>query len=154
MKYVGVTGARRLGDRQLEIVRRELLPVLVPGKTYLLVGDATGVDEKVRSLARWVGIPAGHTTVYAVEGKRVAWKLQQRSKQLVDGLAFALETGYPAELHAFPNKPCPDGITKDSWKGSGTWGTIVYARSRGVPVIIHPLNEDAVDTQPQQLRLL
>jgi hypothetical protein len=42
-------------------------------------------------------------------------------------------------LHAWPNKPCPVGVTRHKWQGSGTWGTARYAMALGVPVVWHKL---------------
>ncbi|NEQ34285.1 MAG: hypothetical protein F6K04_25420, partial [Leptolyngbya sp. SIO4C5] len=36
---------------------------------------------------------------------------------------------------------CPAGLTAKSWKGSGTWGTVAYAKQLGVKVELHPLTE-------------
>ena len=44
-------------------------------------------------------------------------------------------------LHAFVTKRCPEGVTVNSWAGSGTWGTMRYAIAKGVPVELHWLIE-------------
>jgi len=54
----------------------------------------------------------------------------------VDAIAGAGGT-----LHAWVNKPCPEELTVNSWKGSGTWGTVRYAHSKGVRVELHWLTD-------------
>jgi hypothetical protein len=85
--------------------------------------------------------------VYRVEGKE-RWHYQARSKRLVEALR---ELG--GTLYAYPNKPKPAGLTPNNWQGSGTWGTIAYAQSRGVQVQITPLPGLELEEEPAQLTL-
>lgn len=99
------------------------------GETYH-VGDAPGADAVVRDM-----VERGKRRVYETEGKK-PWQLAQRSKLMVDECA---KLGN-AKLIAYPNKPCPEGVkpTKNfSGKGSGTWGTIAYAKYLGVEIELH-----------------
>jgi hypothetical protein len=139
MQHIGVTGPRRLTKEQEDWLR-ERLPLVLEG-CHLHVGDAPGVDALARQLKR------GPKTVYRVEGKE-PWHYQARSKRLVEALR---ELG--GVLYAYPNKPKPPGLTLNSWQGSGTWGTIAYAQSRGVPVHITPLPGLELELEPIQLTL-
>ena len=133
---IGVTGPRRL-TRTQEQVLKKLLPRLLGRATELHVGDATGVDALVLELGEKAGV--GLHQYFA--GGDQPWMLQARSKRMVDNLA---DRG--GILYAFPNKPCPVGLHPQkctSWLGSGTWGTVCYAASKGVRVELHPLTEDA-----------
>lgn len=144
--HIGVTGPRKLTFIQREKAVIELMQLLASGTT-LHAGDATGLDALARELAgncRLCG--------YDAEGWK-PWQLQKRSRAMVDALVVAGGT-----LHAWPNKPCPVGLTVESWKGSGTWGTVRYAISRGISVTLHPLTPEAIapewlESKTQQLVL-
>ena len=140
MQHIGVTGPRRLTKEQEDWLREQLQGLLGP-ETHLHVGDAEGVDALARQLKR------GPKTVYRVEG-RERWHYQARSKRLVEALR---ELG--GILYAYPNKPRPAGLTPNNWQGSGTWGTIAYAQSRGVQVHITPLPGLELEEEPTQLTL-
>ena len=142
MQHVGVTGPRRLTPEREAWLREQLQGLLGP-ETHLHVGDADGVDR----LAREEGRKRGPMTVYRVEGKE-RWHYQARSKRLVEALAQLGGT-----LYAYPNKPRPVGLTPNNWQGSGTWGTIAYAQSRGVQVHITPLPGLELEEEPTQLTL-
>jgi len=137
--HIGVTGPRKLTPAQEDWLRGQLAQILED--CYLHVGDAEGVDKLARQLKR------GPKTVYRVEGKE-PWHYQARSKRMVEALA---KNG--GVLYAYPNKPCPTGLTLNCWKGSGTWGTITYAKTLGVPVHITPLPGTDLEEEPQQLAL-
>jgi hypothetical protein len=130
MSVVGVTGARKLTENQVKQAVRELREVLDKA-TKLHVGDATGIDASARKCAN----TEIEVELHETEGRK-PYQLQQRSKHMVD--ALAKENGI---LHAFVNKPCPDGVTVNSWAGSGTWGTARYAIAKGIPVELHWLIE-------------
>ncbi len=131
MSVIGVTGARKLTESQVKQALRELRELLDKA-TKLHVGDATGID----ALARRCANTAIEVELHETEGRK-PYQLQQRSKHMVD--ALAKENGIM--LHAFVNKPCPGGVTVNSWVGSGTWGTVRYAIAKGVPVELHWLIE-------------
>ncbi len=130
MQVVGVTGTRKLTERQMEQAIKKLRSLLDKA-TKLHVGDATGIDALARKCAN-AGV---EIELHKTEGRK-PYQLQQRSKRMVD--ALAKENG---TLHAFTNKPCPLGVTVNSWAGSGTWGTVRYAIAKGVPVELHWLIE-------------
>lgn len=95
------------------------------------VGDATGADNVIRQYLESMRLPV---KIYKSEGKE-PWQLAQRSKAMVDGCA---KLGN-AKLIAFPNKPCPKGVKPQKnfcGKGSGTWGTIAYAKYLGLEIQI------------------
>ena len=139
MQHIGVTGPRRLTREQEDWLRGQLLALL--DNYHLHVGDAEGVDALARQLKK------GPKTVYKTEGYQ-RWQLQARSKRLVEALAQLGGT-----LYAYPNKPRPVGLTPNNWQGSGTWGTIAYAQSRGVRVVLLPLPGLELEEEPEQLTL-
>jgi hypothetical protein len=133
MTVIGITGARSLTNEQAVQVNRELVELMRGGTVIRChVGDASGVDEIGRYVANVCQV---HATWHHAEGRK-PWQLQVRSKGMVNDLAKANGT-----LHAFVNKPCPEGVTVNSWAGSGTWGTVRYAIAKGVPVELHWLIE-------------
>lgn len=131
---IGFSGARSLTAEQKTELYQKLLKIPVMSTSDVWhVGDADGVDQLVRQVARERGVIL---RVYESE-TRQPWALQQRSKRMVD--AVAREMG---QLIAYPNKPCPEGLTPqqcNSWQGSGTWGTIAYAKRRSLLVNVQPL---------------
>jgi len=143
MRHIGVTGPRKLNPEQENWLRGQLQDLLGP-ETHLHVGDAEGVDRLARSLATK---GKRKLTLYRTEG-RERWHYQARSKRLVEALKQLGGT-----LYAYPNKPKPPGITPNNWQGSGTWGTVAYAQSRGVPVRIVPLPGLELEPEPAQLTL-
>lgn len=88
------------------------------------VGCAAGVD----AIARETCDP--EQLILFEAASRKPWELQARSKRMVDS------ANSNAILFAFPNKPCPAGITLNKWCGSGTWGTMFYAHSKGIKIEI------------------
>jgi hypothetical protein len=133
MTVIGITGARALTIDQAVKVNRSLTDLMRDGTvTYCHVGDAAGVDEIGRYVANTCLVRA---TCHHAEGRK-PWQLQTRSKGMVNDLVKANGT-----LHAWINKPCPAGVTVNSWAGSGTWGTIRYAIALNVPVELHWLIE-------------
>ena len=129
---IGVTGPRKLTDEQAQQAAYELWEIWNYGGQTCpwLVGCAAGLDELARQTCE-----SQQLTLYTAAGRQ-PWQLQARSKRLVEALAAQGGT-----LHAWPNKPCPAGLTAKSWKGSGTWGTVAYAKQLGVKVELHPLTE-------------
>jgi hypothetical protein len=143
---IGVTGPRKLTAVQQEKAAIELMQLLTPS-TILHAGDATGLDALARELAVNYAVCR-----YDAEGWK-PWQLQKRSRAMVDTLVVA-----GGMLHAWPNKACPVGLTVESWKGSGTWGTVRYAIAKGIDVTLHPLTPEAIapawlELKPQQLVL-
>ncbi len=144
MQHIGVTGPRKLTKEQEAWLRGQLRGLLRPEDCHLHVGDAEGVDKLAREEKRKQG---GQLTLYRVEGQQ-PWHYQARSKRLVEELKRV-----GGVLYAYPNKPKPLGLTLYDWKGSGTWGTLTYAQSRGVPVRIVPLPGLELEPEPTQLTL-
>lgn len=129
-RVIAVTGPRNLSRDESALVRVELAAVMESKgecQARLMVGDADGVDAVARSL---VYLCFGWA-LFEAEGRQ-PWQLQRRSKNMIDSLSMS-----GGELHAWPNKLCPQGLTVDCWQGSGTWGTMRYAVSLGVPVVVH-----------------
>lgn len=128
MKHYGFTGPRKLTNLYTARVLAELAKLGAVHQWH--VGDALGLNALIRTINP-------EATVYRAEGRQ-PWQLAKRSKAMVDAIAAV-----GGELHAWPNKSCPDGVKPSSTfngKGSGTWGTIAYAIGRGVPVVLHPLS--------------
>jgi hypothetical protein len=130
MHVIGITGTRKLTECEAAKATRELRSLLDKAPK-LHVGDATGID----ALARRCVNAEIEVELHETEGRK-PYQLQQRSKRMVD--AIVKEKGI---LHAFVNKPCPTGVTVNSWAGSGTWGTVRYAIAKGVPIELHWLIE-------------
>jgi hypothetical protein len=138
--HIGVTGPRKLTPIQRNNAVIELMQLLTLCTT-LHAGDATGLDALARELA-----VNDNLCRYDAEGWK-PWQLQKRSRAMVDALVEV-----DGMLHAWPNKACPVGLTVDSWKGSGTWGTVRYAMSRGINVTLHPLTSEAIAPEWLELR--
>jgi YspA, cpYpsA-related SLOG family len=127
--HIAFTGPRRLTDTEIELIYAQL-DKLDAADTWH-VGDAKGADALVRDWAQNWNIAL---TIHEVETKAI-WAFAKRSKQMVDAA-----TG--GKLIAFPNKPCPPDCTPKaafSGHGSGTWGTIAYAKHKGLEIELHPL---------------
>lgn len=125
-------------------IKIERIVAKIDGETYH-VGDATGVDAIVVKVL-WSERKNPH--IYRAEGKQ-AWQLAQRSKYMVDRCA---KLGN-AKLIAFPNKACPQGVKPGqtfSGKGSGTWGTIAYAKYLGMAIELFPLEKSV--SEPDWMR--
>lgn len=132
---IAFTGARKIAERTF--IWHSLLDVPDRGCRWH-VGDAAGVDAVVREFAAAMSV---QLTVHRVE-VRQRWGFAERSQRMIDVLSVG------DRLIAFPNKPCPDGCNPQhpfSGHGSGTWGTIAYARKKGIQIEIlwlgaeHPL---------------
>jgi hypothetical protein len=122
---IGFSGPRSLVQNQAAQVRLELVKISMISDCQIWhVGDAVGVDALARELAP-------ELVIYKAIS-REPWELQKRSKRLVDALAVV-----GGSLHVWINKPCPDGVTVNSWKSSGSWGTARYAVFKGVVVVLH-----------------
>jgi len=90
-------------------------------------------------------------TTYDTDKKLGKGGFAKRSMEMIDGaIAAGNEQSAIAcgakTLLAFPNKPCPKDCTPKkpfNGHGSGTWGTIAYAKKKGLQVQLHPLTADA-----------
>jgi hypothetical protein len=136
MKTIAVTGPRDLTVAQIAQVRADFMRAL-QGVDKVHVGDATGVDEVC--LGRCQYFQRNHQIYFKNESLPWAAQGAERSARMAKA---ARKDG--ATLHAWPNKPCPEGLKPaKGWPrgaaGSGTWGTIALAVGLGMPVILHPL---------------
>lgn len=129
MKSIGITGSRFISELYYLQTRSQLWDILSQKDLCVHVGDASGIDWQTRQIAAELGV---YQIIYQSE-PRTKWALHQRSRRLVDALAST-----NGILYAFPNRPCPDGISVSRWMGSGTWGTMLYAKSLHVPIQIYP----------------
>jgi hypothetical protein len=156
MTVIAMTGPRQLTQAQRQVATQKLRE-LIDCSTWH-VGDATGLDMLARSL----GAQAGASLKVHQKNPILPYKAQgaERSTRMVQALAADGGT-----LHAWPNKPVPLGLKPSSnWPkgagGSGTWGTIALAVGLGVPVVLHPLSDDAIaptwlcHSQVRQLTLI
>jgi len=128
---IGFSGSRKLTPRQRDQVLAELATITIPAKQWH-VGDADGLDALVREYNPKV-------TVHLIDGKQ-RWHFAQRSQRLIDTI------GEGGVLYAFPNKPCPEKCTPAKpfcGHGSGTWGTVAYAKKKGLDIELHPLTATA-----------
>lgn len=103
----------------------------------LLFGDAKGVDAIAHQYARQIGISYKQFFV-GVKTQKSAYAI--RSMKMIDSLKENNGT-----LIAFPNKQCPVKCTPKtafSGHGSGTWGTIAYARKNGLGIRVYPIETD------------
>lgn len=132
--HYAFTGPRQITPSQEVFIQRILLKYLKTENWH--VGDAAGLDSKVRDIAKELNQPY---TVYKVikSGEKLEpHDFAVRSRRMIEGLP---NNGV---LVAFPNKsadrrtvPCKS----PSGHGSGTWLTIAIAAYKQIPVIIHPL---------------
>lgn len=135
MTNLAFTGPRKLTYAQGTKIEKTLTEVMTKNwgedwHTYH-VGCASGCDMTVR--CHLVGLNH-RPIIYLAEGKQ-SWQLVKRSKRMIDE-CWSLGN---AKLIAFPNKKCPDGVKPGKqFKGcgSGTWGTIAYAKWLGMPIEI------------------
>lgn len=135
LPIIGVAGPRSLTGPERDQARRELYKLLNSGpRSRLHVGCARGLD----AIATGLIYKCASAQSYVSEGPE-PWQLQRRTKRLIAALAAERGT-----LHAWPNRPCPAALTRQSWKGSGTWGAMREAVALGVPVVFHPLGYLAV----------
>jgi len=136
MKTYAVTGARGTTSKQNETIRNA---VKAHTGANWHIGDANGADARATEQAQSQGDKV--TTYYADKGlKRAGFAV--RSQKMIDG---AIAQG-ATKLLAFPNKPCPTDCTPKkpfNGHGSGTWGTIAYAKKKGLEIELHPLSADA-----------
>lgn len=127
----GFTGPRRLSrDEERKIYKRCDLNSC-HGQWH--VGDAPGLDSYIVRAAQYY---RHHDLVIHRVGGDEKWQFAERSKRMVEAIAPY------GTLIAFPNKPCPSECTPRtafSGHGSGTWGTIAYARSKDLRVEVYPL---------------
>jgi len=136
MKTYAVTGARGTTPEQNETIRNAV-KAHAGGSWH--IGDAKGVDSIATEQAQEQGDRV--TTYYADKGLGKGG-FAKRSMEMIDG---AIAQG-AKKLLAFPNKPCPDDCTPKkpfNGHGSGTWGTIAYAKKKGLEVELHPLSPTA-----------
>ena len=101
----------------------------------LHVGDAKGVDYIASKVGRELGVP---TKVHIVSKKYIKAGYARRSMEMVDNCLGGIILG-------FPNKICPEEVTPNNafcGSGSGTWGTLAYAKKKGLKLLIFPLFEE------------
>ena len=131
MKKIAFTGSRRVTEAQTKQVWQRLLKL--PRDCQWHVGDADGVDKLVRIFAQEfeIDLVIHHITSYE------RWAFAERSQRMVKAIA------QPGNLLiAFPNKPCPEKCLPKkpfSGHGSGTWGTIAFAKRKGLAIDISPI---------------
>ena len=145
MKTYAVTGARGITPEQNETIRMAV-QAYAGGSWH--IGDARGTDATTTQQAQQQGDTV--TTYYADKGlARAGYAV--RSMRMIDGaIASGSELRSIAQgakkLLAFPNKPCPDDCTPKKpfcGHGSGTWGTVAYAKKKGLEIELHPLTATA-----------
>jgi len=134
------SGSRRLTPTQRDRALAELASITIPAEQWH-VGDAPGLDALVREYNP-------EATVHRIQDNQ-SWHFAERSQRMINAV------GAGGVLYAFPNKPCPTRCTPNqpfSGHGSATWGTIAYAKKKGLDIELHPLSADA--QTPDWLRQL
>ena len=130
---IAFTGTRNLDSEAIEPIWEWLFEI--PYKSHEWhVGDANGIDELVRNFAQYLDIKlVVHEVIYFEK-----WGFAERSQRLINSLNKG------DLLIAFPNKECPKICTPKNFfsgHGSGTWGTIAYAKKREIQIQLFPLVE-------------
>ena len=127
------------GPRKVTIYQQRALTEIVEEHfqspdVVLNVGDAPGVDYIIYMIALAKDI---ETNKFIVQNKSNKFSYAVRSMKMVDATL-------DGTLLSFPNKECPAKVTPANafcGSGSGTWGTIDYAKNKGLDIEIHPLVE-------------
>jgi hypothetical protein len=133
---IAVTGARATTPQDNETIKKA---VQAHTRANWHIGDAKGADSTATEQAHNQG---DKVTIYHADKKLGKGGFAKRSMEMIDG-AIALGA---TKLLAFPNKPCPTDCTPKkpfNGHGSGTWGTIAYAKKKGLEIELHPLTADA-----------
>lgn len=131
---IAFTGSRQLTLEQERKIYRDLCYFITIHNAHWHVGDAPGLDNFITRAADYFNKPL---TVYEVKGTE-KWHFAERSQRMVDSIS-----NLPSPwLYAFPNKLCPENCNPKSpfsGHGSGTWGTIAYAKKKGIQIYFFPL---------------
>lgn len=152
---IAFTGPRKIDPREQTIIYRFLNGLQSEGKDWY-VGDAEGLDDFVRRAHKYyrdeknLGDLQRFFVSERERGNKYAYA--KRSTAMID----AAKGG---TLIAFPNKPCPEKCTPStpfSGHGSGTWGTVAYAKKLGLEIQIVKLADIDLPTwlTSEQLSLL
>lgn len=113
----------------IETITKEFNP---PQDVVLNIGDAAGVDTIIRDFAKLKGV---NNNLFVVLNRYNKFSYAKRSMRMVDATLGGT-------LLAFPNKKCPERVKPDNafcGSGSGTWGTIAYAKLKNLDIKIFPL---------------
>lgn len=127
-----VTGPRKVTIYQQKSLTQIVEEHFKSPDVVLNVGDAHGVDYIVYNIALAKDIK---TNKFIVQDKTSKFSYAKRSMRMVDATLGGT-------LLAFPNKECPPKVTPANafcGSGSGTWGTIAYAKHKGLAIKVHPL---------------
>lgn len=133
MKTYAFTGPRKTNREDILIVQKVLRSLELTSQLWLF-GDASGVDNIVANYSVLHRVPKMEFQVPENPRKQ---DFAIRSMKMVDFLKTQGGT-----LVGFVNKNCPEHCTLGrpfGGHGSGTWGTIAYARSLSIDVDLHPL---------------
>ncbi len=131
---IAFTGPRHLPETEAAKVERDLWSFIVNQEAEWHVGDAPGLDLLIREAAVNYNLPL---VIHEVVHKQ-RWGFAERSQRMIGAIA----TSPDSWLYAFPNKLCPEGCTSKnpfSGHGSGTWGTVAYAKKKNVNIYLFPL---------------
>jgi len=136
---------RRCLNRRFNRAQTILTTITIPSNGWH-VGDAAGLDALIRDYNPEAtvhriqvrnALRRKHLNSIQVNGEgNQSWHFAERSQRMVDAV------GAGGVLYAFPNKPCPPRCTPNqpfSGHGSGTWGTIAYAKKKGLDIELCPL---------------
>lgn len=153
---IAFTGPRQLTKAEKKKIYQYLLSEISHQQGNWHVGDAPGLDNFIKRAANYFN---KNLTLYEVEGTQ-KWHFAERSQRMINAIAPN------GTLYAFPNKHCPEKCSPKNpfnGHGSGTWGTIAYAKKKQLKIQIFPLFtlEKYLDTswypdwikEPEQLKL-
>lgn len=129
---IAFTGPRELTQAEEKKIYQHLLHEIIHQEANWHVGDAQGLDNFIKRAAGYFHKPL---TIYEVNGTE-KWHFAERSQRMVDAIAPN------GTLYAFPNKHCPEKCSLKnpfSGHGSGTWGTVAYAKKKQLKIQIFPL---------------
>lgn len=127
-----VTGPRKVTIQQQRCLTEIIESQFQSPDVILNVGDANGVDYIIYMIALAKDI---ETNKFFVQNKSNKSSYAKRSMRMVDATLGG-------SLIAFPNKVCPAKVTPANpfcGSGSGTWGTIAYAKHKELKIEVHPL---------------
>jgi hypothetical protein len=134
---IAFTGSRTITDADVKNIYNDLDYFICsqPAEEWH-VGDAPGLDALIREAAPKYNKPL---IIHRVTSHQ-KWAFAERSMRMIDAISSSPDPW----LYAFPNKACPDKCSPKnpfSGHGSGTWGTIAYAKKKGLKIYFFPLNK-------------
>lgn len=148
-KIAIITGTREIAAED-EMYVAAVVREIIRRDFQIYVGDAKGVDaqtvQTILDMAFSTRPDARYKIFHPIESLgRSAQGLAERSSRMVRE-AVRESAGGEVICLAFPNKPCPTGITPArSWRTgeppSGTWSTLALAIGLNIETWVFPIGE-------------